>query len=171
MYRNCLSIWKPSESFLCHLSSSSRLQRGNSDVSLWPRVSIATCKANAWCNNVNFGENAAPFVSPSRHFGPGAVKGVLGLTCCSDGPYSARCSVGKNAEVFSLTGRGFVVVSTEPVMKNGVFWDVTSRGSSKNRRFRGAYRLHHQGDKNRRTRNNVSRNWQSTQHASVASYS
>jgi hypothetical protein len=29
-------------------------------------------------------------------------------------------------------------------MKNDVFWDVTSRGSCKNRRFGGAYRHHHQ---------------------------
>jgi hypothetical protein len=34
-------------------------------------------------------------------------------------------------------------------MLNGVFWDVTPRGSCKNRRFRGMKRLHHQGDKNR----------------------
>jgi hypothetical protein len=34
-------------------------------------------------------------------------------------------------------------------MKNGVFRDVTPRGSCKNRRFGGTERLHHQGDKNR----------------------
>jgi hypothetical protein len=34
-------------------------------------------------------------------------------------------------------------------MKNGVFWDVTPRGSCKNRRFGGAWRLLHQGNKNR----------------------
>jgi hypothetical protein len=34
-------------------------------------------------------------------------------------------------------------------MKNGVFWDVTPCGSCKNRRFGGAYRLHHQGKMNR----------------------
>jgi hypothetical protein len=38
-------------------------------------------------------------------------------------------------------------------VKNGVFWDVTSCGPGKYRRFRGTYRLHHQVDKNRRTRN------------------
>jgi hypothetical protein len=38
------------------------------------------------------------------------------------------------------------------------FW----RGSCKNRRLGGTYRLHHQGDKNGRGRNNVSRNWQPT---------
>jgi hypothetical protein len=31
-------------------------------------------------------------------------------------------------------------------MKNGVFWDVTPCGSSKNRRFGGTYCLHHQVD-------------------------
>jgi hypothetical protein len=30
-------------------------------------------------------------------------------------------------------------------MNNAVFWDVTPRGSCKNRYFRGTYRLHHQG--------------------------
>jgi hypothetical protein len=34
-------------------------------------------------------------------------------------------------------------------MKNGVFWEVTSCGSCKDRRFGGTYRLHHQGNKNR----------------------
>jgi uncharacterized membrane protein YccC len=41
-------------------------------------------------------------------------------------------------------------------MKNAVFWNVMPRGSCNNRRFGGMYRLHHQGDKNRRPRNNVS---------------
>jgi hypothetical protein len=41
-------------------------------------------------------------------------------------------------------------------MKNAVFCDVTQSGSCNNRRFGGTYRLHHQGDKNRRARNNVS---------------
>jgi hypothetical protein len=40
-------------------------------------------------------------------------------------------------------------VFTAVTMKNGTFWDVTPRGSCKNRRFGGTYRLHHQGDKNR----------------------
>jgi hypothetical protein len=39
-------------------------------------------------------------------------------------------------------------------IKNGVFWDVTPHGSCKNRRFGGTYRVLHQGDKNRWTRNN-----------------
>jgi hypothetical protein len=38
-------------------------------------------------------------------------------------------------------------------VKNAIFWDVTPCGSCKNRRFGGTYRLHHQGDKNRRARN------------------
>jgi hypothetical protein len=41
-------------------------------------------------------------------------------------------------------------------MKNVVPLDVTSCGSSKNRRFGGNYRLHHQCDNSHRTRNNVS---------------
>jgi Rieske Fe-S protein len=31
--------------------------------------------------------------------------------------------------------------------KNAVFWDVTPRGSCKNQRFGGTYRLHHQGER------------------------
>jgi hypothetical protein len=38
-------------------------------------------------------------------------------------------------------------------MKNAVFRDVTPCGPCKNRRLGRTYRLHHQGDKNRRTRN------------------
>jgi hypothetical protein len=40
-------------------------------------------------------------------------------------------------------------------MKNAVFWDVKPRGSGKNLRFGGTYRLHHQNGKNKRARNNV----------------
>jgi hypothetical protein len=46
----------------------------------------------------------------------------------------------------------------EMSLKNAVFWDVKLFGSCKNGRFVGTQRLHHQGDKNRWTRNNVSRN-------------
>jgi hypothetical protein len=42
-----------------------------------------------------------------------------------------------------------IEVFTALTMKNGDFWDVTPCGSCKNLSFRGAYRLHHQGDKNR----------------------
>jgi hypothetical protein len=42
---------------------------------------------------------------------------------------------------------------THSNMKNGVFCDVTPCGSCKNRRSGGPYRLHHEGDKNRWTRN------------------
>jgi hypothetical protein len=45
-------------------------------------------------------------------------------------------------------------------MKNAVIWDVAQYGSCKNRHFGGTYRLHHQGDKNRRTRKNISNNSQ-----------
>jgi hypothetical protein len=46
-------------------------------------------------------------------------------------------------------------------MKNGVFWNVTPCGACKKRRFRGTC-FHHQGDKNRWTRNNVSNDYQPT---------
>jgi hypothetical protein len=39
-------------------------------------------------------------------------------------------------------------------MKNAVSRGVTLCGSCKNRSFRGTYRLHHQGGKNERARNN-----------------
>jgi hypothetical protein len=42
--------------------------------------------------------------------------------------------------------------------KNAVFWDVTPCGSCKNRHLGGKYGLHHQGEINRRARNNVSSN-------------
>jgi hypothetical protein len=42
--------------------------------------------------------------------------------------------------------------------KNGVFWDVTPRGSCNSRRFEGTQRFLHQGDKNRWARNNASCN-------------
>jgi hypothetical protein len=45
-------------------------------------------------------------------------------------------------------------------MKNAVFWDVTPCGSCKNRRFGGTHRLHHQGEKHQRAKNNVSSNKQ-----------
>jgi hypothetical protein len=51
-------------------------------------------------------------------------------------------------------------ISMAMTKKNAVFWDVTSCGSRNNRRFEGKYRLHHQGKKNRRARNNVSSNLQ-----------
>jgi hypothetical protein len=43
-------------------------------------------------------------------------------------------------------------------MKNAVLWNATRWGSRKNRLFGGTYRLHHQSDKNRRSRNVSSRN-------------
>jgi hypothetical protein len=42
-------------------------------------------------------------------------------------------------------------------MKNAVLWDVRPCASCKNRSFGGTYRLHHQGEKNLRASNNVSR--------------
>jgi hypothetical protein len=79
----------------------------------------------------------------------------------------------KDHSVWSLnrdnTGKnkvyGFYVrfeVFTAVTLKNVVFWYVVSYGSCKNPRFGGTYRLHHQGEKNRWTRRNVSRNYQPT---------
>jgi hypothetical protein len=42
-----------------------------------------------------------------------------------------------------------IEVVTAVTMKNAVLWDVMLYGSCKNLRFRGTWRLHHQGDKNR----------------------
>jgi hypothetical protein len=39
-----------------------------------------------------------------------------------------------------------------------VFYGVAPCGSSKNRRFDGTYRFHHQGDKNQRTKNTLAAN-------------
>jgi hypothetical protein len=55
-------------------------------------------------------------------------------------------------------------MTTNRMVKNAVIWDVRPRGSCKNRRFGGTYRLHRQGDKNCRARNNVSRNYQPHAH-------
>jgi hypothetical protein len=49
-------------------------------------------------------------------------------------------------------------VFTAVTMKNALFWDVTSCGSCKNRRFGGAQHFHDQGEKNRRARKTVSSN-------------
>jgi hypothetical protein len=49
-------------------------------------------------------------------------------------------------------------VSAAVTMKNGIFWDVMPYGSCKNRRFGGTWRLLHQSDMNRWTRNNTSCN-------------
>jgi hypothetical protein len=66
---------------------------------------------------------------------------------------------GLNDRQTSKTDERFEV-STAVTMKNGVLWDVTPYGSSKNRRFGRTYRHHHQVDKNRQDRNNVSSNKQ-----------
>jgi hypothetical protein len=72
--------------------------------------------------------------------------------CCAK-KFDVKCILA--SRTFTL----FVVrfeVFTAVAMRNAVFWDVTPCGSCKNRRLGGTQRLHHQGDKNRRTRNNVS---------------
>jgi hypothetical protein len=47
-------------------------------------------------------------------------------------------------------------VPQAPPLKDAVLWDVRPCGSCKNRRFGRRYHLHHQRDKNRRARINVS---------------
>jgi hypothetical protein len=57
-----------------------------------------------------------------------------------------------------LQGHGILVsfeAFTVVTMKNAVFWDLMPCGSCKNLHFGGMYRLHHQGDKNRRAMNSV----------------
>jgi hypothetical protein len=44
-------------------------------------------------------------------------------------------------------------VFTAVAMKNTVLWNVMQSGSCKNRRFKGMWCLHQQGDKNRHARN------------------
>jgi hypothetical protein len=66
---------------------------------------------------------------------------------------SVTCLVGTAvAPCTAATGAEYC----KSLMKNVIFWDVTSCGSCKNRLFGGTCRLHHQGDHNRRARNNVS---------------
>jgi hypothetical protein len=71
-----------------------------------------------------------------------------------------KCEVRTCSFVYS-TSRDFVrlEVSTAVTMQNGVYWDVAPCGSCKNRRFGGTWRLLHEGDKNRWTRNKVSSNY------------
>jgi hypothetical protein len=49
-------------------------------------------------------------------------------------------------------------VSTVVTMKNAVYWDIPHCGYCKNQRFGGMHRLHLQGEKNWRARNNVGSN-------------
>jgi hypothetical protein len=44
-------------------------------------------------------------------------------------------------------------------MRNAVFWVVTPCGQYDNRRFRGTYLIHHQGERNQRARNNIKSNF------------
>jgi hypothetical protein len=60
----------------------------------------------------------------------------------------------RDVKEFSLYVR--FEIFTEVTKKNASFWDVTPCGFCKNRRFRGTYSCHHQDDKNRRARNNIS---------------
>jgi hypothetical protein len=68
---------------------------------------------------------------------------------CRDGWTDYRWSHTIRSKIWGLQGGDY---------DNGVFWDVTKCGSCKKRRVGGTKCLHHQADKNRWTRNNVSRN-------------
>jgi hypothetical protein len=61
----------------------------------------------------------------------------------------------KSSSYLNLWWQQSTAICIAPSSKNGVFWDVTPRGSCKNRRFGGTQRLLHQSDKNRWSRNNV----------------
>jgi hypothetical protein len=54
-------------------------------------------------------------------------------------------------QIQSPAGESYVIdgVFAAVTMKKAVFWDVTLRGSCKNRCFEGMFFLHHHGDKNR----------------------
>jgi hypothetical protein len=77
--------------------------------------------------------------------------------CFSPTQEEAHITAGTIADCVSLQSSSLVrfEVFTAVAMKNAVFWDVTPSGSWKNRRFGGTKPLHHQGDKNRWTRNKV----------------
>jgi hypothetical protein len=59
-----------------------------------------------------------------------------------------RIVINYNIKITSTHSDGFLLNQKE-TLKNGVFLDVTSSGSCKNRRFGGTWSLFHQGDKNR----------------------
>jgi hypothetical protein len=51
-----------------------------------------------------------------------------------------------NGSISSYQGNEHATIKK---LKNGVFWDVTPRGSCEHRRFGGTWRFLHEGDKNR----------------------
>jgi hypothetical protein len=64
-----------------------------------------------------------------------------------------------STQFFFLASRCKICPSNSPFgVKNAVFLDVTSCGSWKSQLLGRTYLLHHQGDNNRRARNNVSSN-------------
>jgi hypothetical protein len=72
---------------------------------------------------------------------------------------------GLNKNIFAITitilniiHRPTLSIKHDVLEKNAVFWDFTPCGSFKSQRFGGTYRLHLQGEKNRRARNVSSNN-------------
>jgi hypothetical protein len=83
---------------------------------------------------------------------PSVVTPVSG----SPNGFAASNQDGINAKTIGVTAKHAAVIDTKGkrqgitlFIKNCVFWDVTSCGSCKNRRFGGTLRLLYQGDKNR----------------------
>jgi hypothetical protein len=118
---------------------------------LWARVSfllrsnISNTSSAGSCNKSS--HNAAELDHNQSAYACMKRRTVVSVSLISVLQYSV-------SGVSDITFDVFTVVT----MKNFVFWDVTLYGSCKNQRFGGTYRLHHQGDKNRRARNNASAN-------------
>jgi hypothetical protein len=106
-------------------------------------------------------ENLKPYMGP-----------ICWTFCCSQLWYSLPCGHPEESRSRNTTVNtpdvvsvwilwlleGFGLPGKKISEKNGVFWVVPPCGSCKNRRFGGTWRLLHQGDKNRWTRNNTSCN-------------
>jgi hypothetical protein len=74
---------------------------------------------------------------------------ALWMKCLQDAPSSSAYLIGDSSTIRSN------IHAHGSSLKNAVFWDVILCGSCKNRYFGQTYRLHHQGEKNQQTRNNV----------------
>jgi hypothetical protein len=79
-------------------------------------------------------------------------------------PHTSTLSDSQHLWDCSTANSLFIICGPSP-NKFTVFWDVTPCDSCKKRRFGGTLRLHHQGDKNRWTSNNVAvtSNWRMLQ--------
>jgi hypothetical protein len=89
-----------------------------------------------------------------RQIGNGRSKIQCFLNRAQETPVKYDILFQKNTDLNNVRLEVFTAVT----MKNGVFCEVTPCGSRKNRRLGGTYRILHQGDSNRWTRNNTSCN-------------